>query len=93
MVVNDKLKHLIAGILLSFTGLIVTSNALWAGVIAGLFWGVSKEVVDTFGLFYQKRTGFDLEDVAWTVIGGVIGGLIMALTGLGEYLKNTETLF
>ena len=89
----DKVKHLIAGILLSFTGLIVTSHAILAGVIAGLFWGCAKEVVDTFGLFHQKRTGWGWEDIAWTVIGGVIGGLIMALTGLGEYLKDTEYLF
>lgn len=90
---NDKVKHIIAGFLLSWTGLIITPKVILAGFIAGITWGTIKEIVDLTGAFYQRRTGFDTMDLVATGLGGLIGGVVMQLTGLGEYLLTNESLF
>jgi len=89
-IARDKQLHLIAGFLLAFTGLIVFSNPIIAGIIAGLFWGCFRESINKWGLFFQKRTGWDWYDVLYTTIGSTIFGLLAHFTGFGDVIVNSQ---
>ena len=90
----DKIKHFIAGIFFGFFGILLTGNPIIGGCVGGLLSGVLKEVVDTYGLFYQKRTGFSKMDVVATLAGGFFIGLVMLFFPEAiEYLRTTKTLF
>lgn len=90
---KDKVKHIIAGFLLSWVGLIVVANGILAGVISGFFFGTAKELADRYGVPSRRPTGFDSMDLLATVLGGLLGGVLLYLTGLDEYLRTSDTLF
>jgi len=89
---RDKVLHLITGFLLGWTGLIVTSEPILASVIAGLFWGCGREAVNKWGLFFQKRTGWDWLDIAYTVAGSLVMGVLLKVTNLAEKIRTAETI-
>lgn len=77
---SDKYVHLLAGLLISFAvAWVFILNTAGAtepvcavcGVIAAVFVGFIKEVVDFF-----RDKPFDGGDVLFTVVGGIIGAVL-----------------
>ena len=62
----DKLYHFIAGIEIAFVVLLFSTNL--AAISAVVLAGVAKECFDKF---YQKEK-FDIIDLLFTILGGVI---------------------
>lgn len=91
-IAKDKKLHLLAGFILAWTGLIVVKIPLLAALIAGLFWGGFREAINKWGLFYQKRTGWDWADVAYTVVGSLVGGVVLQFTNW-QAIVNSSTVY
>ena len=69
---KDKGCHLIAGFVITLIVGFLTSVEY--GILAGAIAGVGKEVYD----YYDYGT-FDNRDLFFTVVGTIIGGLILIL--------------
>lgn len=69
---KDKGCHLIAGFVITLIVGFLTSVEY--GILAGAITGVGKEVYD----YYDYGT-FDNRDLFFTVVGTIIGGLILIL--------------
>lgn len=70
---NDKLKHLLAGFIISLLFILVSQNIV-VGFIAAFIIGAAKEIWDYFGHGTSDR-----DDLIATVQGGVIGCLLLIL--------------
>lgn len=76
---NDKMKHLLAGVAISLLFGWLTHDAL-AGFTSALVAGVAKEVYD----YYGSGTS-ELNDIIATAQGGAIGLIILTVMDLGVW--------
>lgn len=72
---SDKIKHFLIGLSISiFIGIMLSS---WiVGLITSGFAGVAKEYYDSKN---KENHTVDLWDAIWTLLGGVIGSLVVFL--------------
>lgn len=68
---SDKYLHLIAGLIISYVFSKLFTHA-WVGLIAAFVVGVAKELADK----YIRHHDFGKTDLAFTVVGGLIGMLM-----------------
>ncbi len=69
---QDKVIHFLAGY--TVTAIIGFAISLEYGILAGVMAGVLKEVYDEY-----KYGGFDAKDLISTLIGVVVGGVVVVL--------------
>ena len=59
----------------------------------GLVIGAAKEAVDEWGLFYQRPTGWDWWDLAFTALGGLATGILFHfLPGIRKRIGESKTI-